>query len=248
MLKKSFLTLVLTAMVGMLFAQSLQFENEGQVYENNTVIICDIEPEFGEIIQHVQIRNLTTNPLEVVLEKEEVKMLPGTVNQLCWGMCYASSIFTLPAVTIEAESVTGTYDIAFHQLIDTLFSDDPANYVVGTSIVKYYAYPESNPDDKVCLEVWFAYNANNVSDATYNIGQAFPNPASSMVSFRASHTGNMQASVYNLLGQEVKTLSFNNIQNDQLSINVEDLQPGIYFCRFSVNNAEIKTEKFIVKR
>ena len=248
MLKKTLLTLVLTTMVSMLFAQSLQFEYEEQVYENNAIVICDGEPQFGELIQHVQIRNLTTSPIDVVLEKEELKVLPGTINQMCWGMCYSQTVFVLSPVTLEAESVTSPYAVSFHHLIDTLYSDDPANYVVGTSVVKYYAYPENNPDDKIGLEVWFAYNANNVSEMTCNIGNAYPNPASNMVSFRVSHSGNMQASIYNLLGQEVKSLSFNGIQNDQISINVEDLQPGIYFCRFSVNGAEAKTEKFIVKR
>ena len=248
MLKKSLLTLALTAMVGMLFAQSLQFEYEGQVYENNAIVICDVEPQFGELIQHVQIRNLTANSIDVVLKKEELKVLPGTVNQMCWGMCYNQSVFTLAPVTLEAEAVTSPYAVSFHHLIDTLYSDDPANFVVGTSVVKYYAYPENNPEDNVSLEVWFAYNATNVGETNYSIGNAYPNPASSMVNFRVSHAGNIQASVYNLLGQEVKSLNFSGIQNNQVSISVEDLQPGIYFCRFTVNGTEAKTEKFIVKR
>ena len=39
-----------------------------------------------------------------------------------------------------------------------------------------------------------------------------------------------------------------NSRQSRINISVNDLQPGIYFCSFQVNNEVVKTEKFIVKR
>lgn len=249
MIRKSLLTLVLTAIVGMLCAQSLQFEHEGTVYANNEVIICDATPnEWGEIAMEISLRNLTSETIPVVVEKEHVQIVKGTENSFCWGSCFGPDVFiSRPAKELEGNSLSMPGDLSFHYQIDPTYEGDPENFISGTTCVKYYAYPQSNPEDRVCIVVWFAYNAHGVDEATWNISPAYPNPASSTVNFNINHTGIMQASVYNLLGQEVKSQMVMGGQNC-INIAVDDLQPGIYFCRFTVNGEVMKTEKFIVKR
>ena len=250
MFKKLLFTVSLLALVGMVSAQSLQFELDGTVFSNNQVIACDSLTPWGEMIQEMQIRNLTNETQNVYIMKEEVEMVPGTQNQFCWGNCYLSTIFVSPnPLPVEALSLNDPIlsGLSFHQILDPDYSMDPNNFAVGTSLIKYYAYTEVNPDDKVCITVQFAYNPVDVKENVIRIGQAYPNPSSSTVNFNLSHAGVIEATVYNLLGQEVKS-QLANATDDRISIAVDDLQPGIYFCSFKANNEVVKTEKFIVKR
>lgn len=250
MFKKSILFVILTAMVGMLTAQTLQFEWKGKVYSNYDVVICDSLTEWGEMIQEMEIRNLTSEPQNVLIQKEELQMVPFTENQFCWGMCYLSTVFISPTpMTIEPNSLNDPYlsSLSFHQILDPTYCGDPANFAVGTSVVRYYAYTVDHPEEAIAIDVWFPYNAEGVGEETATVGQAYPNPATSTVSFSTSFNGTLEAVVYNLLGQEVMKQTVTSGQ-DKVSFPVESLQPGIYFCSFILDGTPLTTEKFIVKK
>lgn len=250
-MKKTFFTIILLAVVTILSAQSLQFEYEGTVYANNDVVVCTNTPnEFGEMVQEMQLRNLTSETLPVIVEREIVVMLEGTESSFCWGQCFAPFINVSPnPIDLPANSLSQPSELAFHYQVDPTYMGDPSQYVVGTSIFKFYAYPENNPDDKVCLEVHFTWNPANVSETTVSFGQAYPNPATTQINFDYSnnHGSVINVLIYNLLGQEVKSQLVSNTQG-RISIAVDDLQPGIYFCSFRVDNEVVRTEKFTVKR
>ena len=70
MIRKSILALLLAVTVGMLSAQSLRYELEGEPLDNNAVVVCTSVSEWGEMIQEMEIRNLTNGTLNVLVEKE----------------------------------------------------------------------------------------------------------------------------------------------------------------------------------
>lgn len=249
-MKKSIFTLLFLAVMGWVSAQSLQFELDGQALENGERVICTEALDWGEMLQEMQVRNLTDGVIDVVIEKEEIQIVEGTSNYFCWGNCYIPDVFVSRPVALEAGVVSNQGDLSFHHQIDPEMSGDPANFISGTSVVKYYAYPDGNEEDRVCVEVWFAYNAEGISEKmAYSFGHAYPNPASSMVQFdyELSSLANASVSVYNLLGQEVMSQQINNLQG-AVTFSVADLNEGIYFCNLFVNGQTVKTEKFIVKK
>ncbi len=251
MMKKSIFTLVFLAVIGWVSAQSLRFELNGAVYADGETIVCTHVEEWGEMVQHMQVKNLTNEPVSVLVKKEHVVIVEGTQNSFCWGSCYTPEVFVSPRPkTLEANAVSSENDLSFHHQIDPEFSSDPSNFIVGTSIVKYYAYPEFAEDQAVCIEVWFAYGADNVAESHHvSFGHAYPNPASSVVRFNydLGTTANVEARVYNLLGQEVMRQALNGLQG-QVSFSVAELNEGIYFCNLIVDGQALKTEKFVVKK
>ena len=250
-MKKSIFTLAFLAIMGWVSAQSLQFEYDGHVYANGETIICTHVEEWGEMVQEMQLRNLSSTSLDVMVKREIVKIVDGTENSFCWGTCYSSMVDVSPRPqALGGGAVSDKGLLSFHQVIDLTYSGDVNNFVSGTSIVKYYAYPANNEEDKVCVEVWFAYNATGVSEKpSISLGHAYPNPASSMVRFdyNLSAGDNVSAAVYNLLGQEVMREHLNNMQG-VVTFSVADLNDGIYFCNLFVNGQAVKTEKFVVKK
>ena len=74
MFKKSIITLLFLAAIGYASAQSLQFEYDGTVFYDGEAVECtNDEYGYGEFIQHMQLRNLTTNDLNVIIEKEVIE-------------------------------------------------------------------------------------------------------------------------------------------------------------------------------
>ena len=115
--------------------------------------------------------------------------------------------------------------------------------------IKYSAYDENNPSERVTINVVFNKSGESVADHshTMTMGKAYPNPASSLVHFDYSFDGNLSAVVYNLLGQEVLRQDL-NANSGQMTLSVADLQEGIYFCTMMVNGRACATEKFVVKK
>ena len=244
MIKKSIFTLMFLAVMGWVSAQSLQFEWDGHVYEDGETVECtNDEYGYGEYIQHMQLKNLTSGDLNVIVEKEIVEDLEGASNFFCWGMCFSPDVFVSPnPVPVAANSVTADDALSFHVFFD--------EGVYGKVKMRYYAYEEHNPSERVGINVVFTKSGVSVNENTaMRFGQAYPNPASSVVNFdyNLNPSDKASVSVYNLLGQEVMNQQVNSLQGS-LSLSVADLNDGIYFCNLFVNGSAVKTEKFVVKK
>ena len=243
MIKKTIFTLMFLTVMGWASAQSLQFEWNGNVYEEGETIECTTPNEWGEYIQEMQLRNLTSGDLNVLVKKEVIENLEGVMNFFCWGMCFGPDTFVSPnPVAVAANSITDEGALSFH----ALFNDD----VFGKVLVKFSAYDERHPEDAVTINVIFHKSGVGVREAVaVSFGQAYPNPASSVVNFdyNVNASDRASVSVYNLLGQEVRKQQVNSLQG-RLSVSVADLNEGIYFCKLFVNGCAVKTEKFVVKK
>lgn len=242
MIRKSIFTLMLMAVIGCVSAQTLQFEWDGHVYDEGETIECtNDEYGYGEIIQHMEIRNLTAEPMKVMIEKEIIQDLDGVMNSFCWGMCFGPDVFVSPeAVEILANSLN-TDELSFHALYD----ED----VFGDVIIKYYAYEERTPNDRISIIVRFRKSGVGVDEmSSVYFGQPYPNPAHSTVSFDYNLSGsNATAVIFNLMGQEVMRQEINTFDG-KLSMPVADLNDGIYFCTVIRNGQTFATVKFVVKK
>ena len=236
-MKKAFFTLALLAVTTLLSAQMLQFEHNGHVYQDGETIISSFNEDFGEYVVEMNIRNLTDNEMNITVEQDVLEPAEGVMMQLCWGQCMIGEehIVSRP-VSVSAQTLST--DIAsFH-----------CNFLEGeTGIVKaiYHAYDARVPESKISIIVLYGKNADT-PEYSFSLGQAYPNPATSQVHFDLQSNNNVNVVVYNLLGQEVKSQLVSGHQG-RVNITVDDLQPGIYFCRFTINGEVVRTEKFIVK-
>ena len=240
MFKKALLTLSLVAMVGMITAQSLQFELDGAPCEEGQVMIATYDETFGEYALHLQLRNLSDEDLNVIVEKEVVHAVEGASAYFCWGMCFGEDVFvSRPPVPVPAQTLSNQ-ELSFHVLLDPLSEE--------IEVVNYYAYADNDPSRKISIQM-LAGEGASVTENTLRMGHVYPNPATTRihVDFKCENHNGASVVIYNLLGQEVKSQAVNGTQG-KVDINVEDLQPGIYFCSLRADNCVAQTEKFIVKR
>ena len=80
----------------------------------------------------------------------------------------------------------------------------------------------------------------DVNETSYNV---YPNPVKDILTVKAENM--RQVEVYNSLGQLVKSISCND---DEVKINVNDMQNGMYFVNVIDNNGEMTTSKVSVLR
>lgn len=242
MIRKSIFTLMFLAVMGWVSAQSLQYELNGVVYSEGETVVCNTPNEWGEYLQEMQLRNLTGQDMNVLVEKEVIEDLEGVTNYFCWGSCFGPNVVVSPdPVPVAANSLTGEGALSFHAMFDET--------VYGKIQVKYYAYDERHPEEKISIIVIFRKSGEGLNEmpAAY-FGQPYPNPANSMVSFDYNLSGSYAtAVVYNLVGQEVMRQELNPY-GAKLSLSVADLNDGIYFCSVLSEGKTLSTVKFVVKK
>ena len=84
----------------------------------------------------------------------------------------------------------------------------------------------------------------------FTLSEAYPNPfnPSTSIKFSLPEAGNVSLTIYNVVGQKVKTLlsnEFKNQGNYEMRIDMSDFASGIYFYTMSFNN-KITTKKMVL--
>lgn len=70
------------------------------------------------------------------------------------------------------------------------------------------------------------------TEANFNI---YPNPAQSMINIESSLNGKAQINIFDMTGRCVKEISANDMS--KVSVNVEDLNKGVYFISIQQDNS-----------
>ena len=125
-----------------------------------------------------------------------------------------------------------------------IVSNDPDERFTSIQINVHYINPNSI-DDNVFIPL------------TTELHQNYPNPfnPSTAIGYQLSANSNVNLKIYNLLGQEVKTLvnkqqspgSYNYIWNG-LNSEGQQVGSGVYYYKLVTDNGYIKTKKLLLLR
>lgn len=90
-----------------------------------------------------------------------------------------------------------------------------------------------------------------VMPSAYSLDQNYPNPfnPSTTIGFSLPHSGNVTLKVYNLVGQEVATLSngYKTAGQYNVSFNASHLSSGVYFYRLEAGSYNVVKKMLLVK-
>ena len=102
---------------------------------------------------------------------------------------------------------------------------------------------------QIDINGYFKYSAETFAEllkpGSYKLNQNFPNPFNpeTKISFSIKDAGNVNLTIYNVLGEEVRTIlnEFKEAGSYTLNFNAAELNSGVYFYRLQTNNySEIK--------
>jgi hypothetical protein len=226
-------------------AQSYSLSWDGNEIGEDVMLLGD--PADFELVFHAILTNNSDDTDTIKVRRTFVQMVDGALHYLCWGLCYApnsENVFVSPAyIVLGPGESCGEEDFAGHYEI---------NGAIGTSIVEYTFFNQSDEDENITVTVTYKASPENVAEqimANGFISEIYPNPATSSVSLDYELTSDVETAslrIVNLLGEVVKDAGLNrNATNHKLIIS--DLESGVYFYSVIINNKVYKTKKLIVR-
>ncbi len=201
-------------------------------------------PDEFEIVSHITIKNVSSQEVVVKCRKIEIEVLANTSNTFCWGLCYAPSVFLSP-LTITIAPGDTTQEFSGHYM--------PGGNE-GITKMGYSFFDIDNPNDSIYFYVNYngTYSVgieDQIAETAY-VSNPYPNPANSMVNFDYQlPAGTIEAKikVHNLLGAKVKELNISGMEG-KVTINVDDLNDGIYFYSVNIDNVVVETKRLVISR
>ena len=231
-----------------LCGQTFTISDYNGVLSHDTVIVVLEEPDIEYIEKPLFITNISSSNISVLVKKEEIEILEGTMNTFCFnGQCYPPFIFQAPnPMVIQPGQTTGD---------DGFYGDYYPYGNQGRSLVRYTFFNNDDANDSLSVIVEFVTGFVGINHP-FHLSQAaisrpYPNPAFSVVSFDLDfpwQPSNVQLVIRNLLGAEVIRQT-HNISAGKININVDGLTEGLYLYSFYLGTDHlVKTGKVAVKR
>ena len=228
-------------------SRSLSMHLDGAEIENGQSVYINGEitgDQFEEFLVYMLVKNDSDRDIPVKARREDVDVVEGSMNYLCWVSCFGNDIFESPdAFNLAAGEMTSEEIFAGHYM--------PQGQA-GTTTVKYTFFNENDPEDNIFFIAHFVGSPTSVNDilAKSVISDVYPNPASQIISFDYNLPVEVKSAgvkLFNLLGQEVVSQPINDFSG-KLQINVSDLPEGVYFYSLTLNQQNAVTKKLIIRR
>jgi hypothetical protein len=100
-------------------------------------------------------------------------------------------------------------------------------------------------------EGWTEAVSEPLSPVEFELKQNYPNPfnASTRIEFSLPQTANIELSIFDLLGREVRTLAHGTFAAGRyrVPVNADDLASGVYVYRLSVNGVSQSKKMLLLK-
>lgn len=145
---------------------------------------------------------------------------------LCHPVGVTSASFTLPTST---------------SFLNTHFNP---NGVAGSGYMKVKVWLTANPTDSVVLTYYGAAGVLNVNEIEASDIQVFPSPTQDLLNIMLPHPEvPIHVNIFNLVGQRAESFTIN--QGNLTSVDVSQLEAGVYIIQFDIAGEEIITKKFI---
>lgn len=229
-------TILLLAFSVTTFAQNLVFSTPSHLEE------VTYTAEF----RNYDIKFKTPQPQETVYKWDRVSLtLPETWNfSLCDHMgCYAGVPPTGTMTTITLEQSQDGMEGFFKLTVNT---DD----FVGEGWLVLYVYEANNIalGDTVTFHLTHA-DATGITAEIIEKTEPmiYPNPASDKLNIALSNLAYMKSvTVHNAIGKTVLT-NQKAVLSKEISLNVSDLEEGIYFVSIETMQGDVLTQKIIVR-
>lgn len=224
-------------------AQMFELYHEGNLVEMGDEMTVIGNPSNAEIVVEMSIKNISSATVSVKCRKMEVEIVTGSQNYFCWGLCFSSFIFLSPN-NIDIPSGEISNEFSGHIM--------PAG-TAGVTKMCYSFFDVENPNDSTYFYVNFNATLVGLEDLSQNeafVSNPYPNPATSQVSFDYNlpfGTSSATVSVHNLLGAKVKEIELPGVEG-KTTVNVNDLNDGIYFYSVSINNRIVETKRLVISR
>lgn len=200
----------------------------------------------SKIKTNITLRNNSNKTIHFRVKRMERQLSTGQSNYFCWGgECYNTNTKLLPKIiTLKPGQTTSN----FSNILKAGISE-------SESTVKYIFYNKDNPVDETEFEVLYSIiehkpKSQLLRNNSISMTNVYPNPVNTfaIIDYNIIKNGiSAKIIVHNVLGGTVGEYQLQRHENN-LKIGTADFKPGVYFYSVYVDNENIATRKFIIKR
>lgn len=210
----------------------------------DTLVISPANDTIEELVFDAILHNSSDRDVSVKVVRERIVLLTDTEDYFCWGACYPAHIDSSGmAMVIPAGGQSGDIDFQAHYSF---------HGVIGVSIIKYTFYDEITPGDQISIIVKYDTRVDGINETIFNnisVSNIYPNPATNYVSMdydlpREIETASVK--IVNLLGSVIKEQQI-EAGTGKLTLDISDINDGIYFYSLTVNGDIYNTKKLIIR-
>ena len=224
------------------YAQSLSLSWVGGAISNGQTITIAGDTA-GTVYSYIDCSNTSATTVTVKVKKKHVNIVSGTENSFCWVTCY------LPNVFLSNYSK----DIAADSTAHDFSGEYNAHGNVGITTVMYTFFNIDNEADSAWVLVNYDCSMSSTPEiqkpAEVEFSNAYPNPASTQVSFRyklPDMSGSPRMMIRDILGNTVISMPIRDTEGT-LNVETSSLSDGVYFYSLTLDGQPYFTKKLVIK-
>ncbi len=226
-------------------AQSFELSYDGNIL-SDTVYVYD-NPDSTYIAFYAHVKNISDKPITVNVARTNIIEMEGSSNSVCFAeQCYSPLLDTCTTyLDLQAGEISSelTYLKAeyYH-----------SGGIIGETVVRYSFYNVNQPTDHKDVVVVYWTSPTSVEETIFSqisFSNIYPNPATSNINIDYNfdtNINNASLKIVNLLGSVVKELEIDQNSN-KLSMDISNLDAGVYFYSIVVNNEVFQTKKLVIR-
>ncbi len=225
--------------------QSFTLSLDGELLDDTITVVPAVETAT-EIIFEPVVNNNTSNGANVLVLRNEIDMLEGTSSYYKWALSspYNDTTNLSPHywfVPASGSSPQGQFT-SYYKIVGA----------VGVSLIEYTFFNKDNTDEDVKIVVKFDTSPAAIDEYILKnlyVSDLYPNPASSSVNLNYDmpiEVNDARVKIVNVLGSVMKEQKIDS-RNNNMSMNILDLNRGIYFYSLFINGEVYSTKKLIVR-
>lgn len=224
---------------GAISGMSQSFEL-AEIPENYTGFIGE------QVIAEIPIKNLTDKPLNLAIKRIEVTIGTSQITYLCINNDCEGQ---------DSEVLNIDKAIQSGETMNSLTSVLEAGLVPGLSTVKYQIYNRNNTAETLEFEINYSIEERIDSKLLYSssdldLKEIYPNPVVDFAILSYDLKNNETEAkivLHNVLGSIVNEYDLIPFENE-LKIETESLNPGVYFYTLYIDGDGITTHKIVIRK
>jgi hypothetical protein len=204
----------------------------------------------SEMIFYIDVTNITQSDQTLFMVRTQNNLPNSWQSSLCFEYCFpgwVDSVATTSDFGSTPLAPSETREVAMH--VFPLVN-------MGTGIVQMQAATFRNPNTRITVDLTAIVNPVSVEDENtlatdYYLAQNYPNPfnPSTKISFGLKKAGEVEVTVYNILGNKVAALfkGFKSAGNHSVLFDASNLSSGVYLYKV-VANEFVQIRKMILEK
>ena len=204
----------------------------------------------SEMVFDFEVINIS-QAQQTVFEVRTVNDLPANwQSSLCFGInCFSPSLDSIATTSPFGDPLEPGDTLITSLHVYALTNDGTANVQIQ---IGTFRNPEVRTTiDFVATTIPTSVEDENAVVENYYLAQNYPNPfnPSTKINYGLEKAGEVEITVYNILGNKIATLvnGMKSAGNHSVSFNASNLSSGIYFYKI-VTNGFVQTRKMILEK